>query len=302
MGRRGGKTRRHSLIISAALPRDNPAKRASRAVKERRVATGKWQNTNLRLLDGLSRDKRNKERRIWWENKSWSPPPPLKKTQLQVILYLSWEHRCGASKAGTIGDSRQRSQIKEKQQTTLRGLPRALVCGHRRGGKGSRHLQDAPHIMQRKEITLQTGTFLLEELLNCMTVNTRRVNPVVPSHFDVVTILIWHRQHSDPNNHWEFTPPLLFQWGREERREPKKMIDGSGSMCRWQFLCLGGFLRSCWHSRKDPIGRWNLCERGLRADMKLSPHISWFGNAAKTLKANRYLSKCFIKTGLKGRF
>lgn len=74
----------------------------------------------------------------------------------------------------------------------------------------------------------------------------------------------------------------------------KKMIDGSSSMCRWQFLCLGGFLRCRSHSRKNPICCSNLCERGLRAEMKLSPHISWF--------VNRYLSKCFIKTGLRWAF
>lgn len=39
---------------------------------------------------------------------------PPSKQQLQVSLYLSQQGRCGASKAGTIGESRQGSQIKEK--------------------------------------------------------------------------------------------------------------------------------------------------------------------------------------------
>lgn len=84
MGRRGWKTRRHSLIISAALPRDNPAKRASRTVKERRVATGKWQNTNLRLLDGLSRDKGTKREEFDGKIRA-DHPPPLKKRSCRLF-------------------------------------------------------------------------------------------------------------------------------------------------------------------------------------------------------------------------
>lgn len=62
---------------------------------------------------------------------------------IRLACSLSREHRCGASKAGTIGDSRQGAKIKEKQQNTLRGLPRALACEHKQGRKDSSHLLDS---------------------------------------------------------------------------------------------------------------------------------------------------------------